>query len=70
MSYEQIQLIDKTAQEVRHTLANLLVTTGFALEQFGALSPEIKGKFVQQWETLYVKAMHDLQASFALLSGE
>ncbi len=70
MSYEQIQLMDKTAKEVRHTLANLLVTTGVAIEQFGALSPAMKGKFVQQWATLHLKAMHDLQASFALLKGE
>jgi len=60
MGYEQIQLIDKTAQEVRHTLANLLVTTGFALEQFGALSPAMRSKFVQHWATLHVQRNHVL----------
>jgi hypothetical protein len=70
MSYEQIQLIDKTAKEVRHTLANMLVSTGYALERFDALSPAMKVKSAHHWELLHVKAIQDLQTSLALLRGE
>lgn len=62
MKHEQVQLIDETTRQVRHTLSNLLISTGLVDEQFDKLSSEKRASFEQGWKVVYLQAIQDLQA--------
>jgi len=62
MNHEQVQQVDETARQVRHALSNLLVSTGLVVERFDSLPAEKRAKFEQEWRTVYLQAIKDLQA--------
>jgi hypothetical protein len=69
MDYEQVQFVDAIVRQAHHALGNMLITTGMALQRFGALSPELQVLFFAQWKNLHLKAMQDLQTSFGALNA-
>ncbi len=63
MEVEQVQVLYKKVQQVRHALAGIISSLEMVMEEFDTLSPDFRNLFEDSWHKTCLQAIENLNQS-------